>query len=144
MPDASAELIFSSHFFEHLRHEHATQLMRQCRRVLKPGGKARFQMPDYEKAFEAYIRRDPDVLAEAINTHKLLQHMPAYSRHWGDVMSRAVYEFYEHKYIWDPENLAVALKVAGFSEAYVDEPIEGLDNLTDLRKDASFYMWAIA
>jgi predicted SAM-dependent methyltransferase len=144
LPDASAELIFSSHFFEHLRHEHATQLMRECRRVLKPGGRARFQMPDYESAFAGYIRRDPEGLRSAIETHGLLNHMPAYARAWGDLISRAVYEFYEHKYIWDTENLPIALQAAGFASAAVTGPVEGLDNLSDARKDVSFYVEATA
>jgi predicted SAM-dependent methyltransferase len=144
LPDASADLIFSSHFFEHLRHEHAVGLMRECRRVLKPGGVARFQMPDYDQAFKAYIERDPRVLAEGIGKHGLLNHMPAYSRQWGDLISRAVYEFYEHKYIWDAENLGTALRVAGFSQAAAVTPEPGLDTLTDLRADASFYMEAVA
>ncbi len=143
LPDASADLIFSSHFFEHLRHEHATRLMRDCRRVLRSGGKARFQMPDYEKAMRAYVDRDPAIFADG-QAQGLLNHMPAYSRHWGDLISRAVYEFYEHKYIWDPENLGAALIAAGFSAVREDNAVEGLDNLSDMRKDASFYVEAIA
>jgi hypothetical protein len=82
------------------------------------------------------------MLDEAIEKHELLKHMPPYARHWGDLMSRAVYEFYEHKYIWDAENLGVALTAAGFSKVYQDDPVDGLDNLADLRKDSSFYMQA--
>lgn len=144
LPDASAELIFSSHFFEHLRHEHATALMRECRRVLKPGGVARFQMPDYDKAFKAYVERDPDVLAEYVGRHGLLNHMPAYARLWGDLISRSVYEFYEHKYVWDVENLCVALREAGFTMAAADQAQPGLDNLSDLRAETSFYVQAVA
>lgn len=144
LPDASADLIFSSHFFEHLRWEEATGLMRECRRVLKPGGVARFQMPDYDKAFKAYVDRDPAVLAEYVGRHGLLNHMPPYARQWGDLISRSVYEFYEHKYVWDRENLSIALHAAGFSQAFEDEPREGLDTLNDLRKETSFYLQAVA
>jgi predicted SAM-dependent methyltransferase len=144
LPDASAELIFSSHFFEHLRHEEATGLMRECRRVLKPGGVIRFQMPDYGKGFKAYVERDPTVLAEYVGRHGLLNHMPPYARQWGDLISRAVYEFYEHKYVWDVENLGIALREAGFSQAFEVEPQPGLDNLRDLRAESSFYMQAVA
>lgn len=144
LPDASAELIFSSHFFEHLRHEHAVGLMRECRRVLKPGGVARFQMPDYDKAFKAYVERDPVVLENCINKHGMLNHMPAYARQWGDLITRSIFEFYEHKYIWNAENLGIALRMVGFSQAEAVEPEPGLDTLTDLRADASFYMVATA
>ena len=142
LPDASADLIFSSHFFEHLRHEHAVQLMREGRRVLKPGARMRFQMPDYVRAFNTYLKRDPEQLSRIVNEEQFLDYMPSYSRQWGDVISRAIFEFYEHKYIWDPENLATALKAAGFSDAYEDKLIEDLDKAA--RDDASFYMWAIA
>jgi predicted SAM-dependent methyltransferase len=144
LPDASAELIFSSHFFEHLRWEEATGLMRECRRVLKPGGVIRFQMPDYGKGFKGYIERDPEMLAQYVDRHGLLNHMPPYARQWGDLISRAVYEFYEHKYVWDTENLGIALREAGFSQAFEVEPQPGLDNLRDLRAESSFYMQAVA
>ena len=142
LSDSSADLIFSSHFFEHLRHAHATRLMRECRRVLKPGGAARFQMPDYRRAFDSYLRQDEGMLQAAIEEKYMFKGLPAYSRQWGDLISRAIFEWYEHKYIWDQENLAIALREAGFSEVYEDKLIEDLDNVS--RDDASFYMQAIA
>ena len=142
LPDASVDLVFSSHFFEHILHHHAISLLKDIRRTLKPGGAARFQMPDYEIAFRAYTNRDQKIYDDFVLRDALLNHMPAYARGWGDLMSRAIFEFYEHKYIWDRENLPIALKVAGFSAVTIDTMNPEIDNVS--RDDASFYVHAIA
>jgi predicted SAM-dependent methyltransferase len=144
IPDKSVEIFFSSHFFEHLRHEEGTNLMRECRRALVEGGTARFQMPDFKGTFRAYIADDQAFLDTALVTHKTLDHMPDYARNWADLVSRSVYESYTHKYVWDPENLSKALLAAGFSEVREVEHSNELDNPEEIRKAYSFYLEAAA
>lgn len=144
LEDGSVDMVFSSHFFEHLRHEEAINLMRDCRRALKPGGVARFQMPDFAATFKAYCDADRAFLDNCLVTHKLLDHMPEYARNYADLVSRSVYEFYTHKYVWDPENLSKALSAAGFSEVSVDEHRDEFDHPSQLRRDCSYYLSAVA
>jgi len=144
LADGSVEMFFSSHFFEHLRHEEALNLMRQCRRALKAGGIARFQMPDFGMGFRQYAENDRAALDKAVVTHKLLDHMPDYARNYADLMSRSVYEFYTHKYIWDPENLSKALMACGFASVELSEHIDGVDHPSDVRRDYSYYLTARA
>jgi predicted SAM-dependent methyltransferase len=144
LPDRSVEIFFSSHFFEHLRHEESTNLMRECRRALVDGGIARFQMPDFKGTFRAYIADDKAFLDTALITHHTLDHMPDYARNWADLVSRSVYEFYTHKYVWDPENLSKALRAAGFSDVKEVEHDNALDNPEEIRKEYSYYLEATA
>jgi predicted SAM-dependent methyltransferase len=137
-------MFFSSHFFEHLRHEEGTNLMRECRRALVDGGVARFQMPDFKGTFAAYIAGDQAFLDTALVTHKTLDHMPDYARNWADLVSRSVYEFYTHKYVWDPENLSKALLAAGFSDVREVQHDDALDNPEEIRKAYSYYLVATA
>lgn len=144
LEDGSVDMVFSSHFFEHLRHEEAINLMRDCRRVLKDGGVARFQMPDFAMTFKAYCEADPEYLEAFRSTHKLLDHMPEFSRNYADLVSRSVYEYYTHKYIWDVENLSLALKAVGFSDVQVDDHRDEFDHPSSVRRDYSYYLTATA
>ena len=47
--DNSVDAIYSSHTFEHLYHTDALALMRECHRVLRPGGVLRLALPDAER-----------------------------------------------------------------------------------------------
>ena len=56
--DECAELVFSSHCFEHISDEEALFTLSECMRILKPGGLIRVAVPDMDKAFDAYDRGD--------------------------------------------------------------------------------------
>ena len=45
-PDASASVVYSSHTLEHLTREDGRRFLRECRRVLAPGGVVRIVVPD--------------------------------------------------------------------------------------------------
>lgn len=51
-PDASIDGILASHFFEHFDTQDALRMMKECRRVLVPGGVLRVSVPD-----AAYFRQ---------------------------------------------------------------------------------------
>lgn len=53
-PDASAEAIYSSHTLEHLDREEGERLLRECGRVLAPGGVMRIVVPDLAALVDAY------------------------------------------------------------------------------------------
>ena len=53
-PDDRADYIFSSHFLEHVPYRIGEGLIRECKRVLKPGGVMRFGLPDLEKIVGLY------------------------------------------------------------------------------------------
>jgi predicted SAM-dependent methyltransferase len=142
LDDRSVDMIFSSHFFEHLRHEEAINLMRECRRVLRDDGVARFQMPDFKGGFRAYADNDEEYLATARDVHKMVDHMPEYARNFADITSRGVYEYYTHKYIWDQENLSKALLANGFSEVIEVEHDDAFDHPSSIRRDYSYYLIA--
>ncbi len=54
LADGVADCVFSSHFFEHLFRKDADHLLRECHRVLKPGGVLRISVPDLEYAVSLY------------------------------------------------------------------------------------------
>ena len=52
--DCSAELIYSSHSFEYFDRTKAVDVLKEWRRVLKPGGVLRLAVPDFDKLIEVY------------------------------------------------------------------------------------------
>lgn len=52
--DDIADLIYASHVIEHFTYAAGTQLLAECRRVLKPGGLLRVAVPDAERLIRNY------------------------------------------------------------------------------------------
>ncbi|HWN87851.1 MAG TPA: methyltransferase domain-containing protein, partial [Chitinophagaceae bacterium] len=55
-PDNSFSVIYHSQFIEHLPKEKAIDFMKECYRVLKPGGIMRVVTPDLENIARNYLR----------------------------------------------------------------------------------------
>src|SRR5262249_15987965 len=55
-PDASFEVVYHSHVLEHLAPHDGLQLLRECYRVLKPGGTIRVAVPDLEQIARLYLK----------------------------------------------------------------------------------------
>jgi SAM-dependent methyltransferase len=54
-PDDSADVVYHSHVLEHIDREVAPVFLRECLRVLKPGGIIRVVVPDLERSAEEYL-----------------------------------------------------------------------------------------
>jgi SAM-dependent methyltransferase len=53
-PNGSADAIYSSHTLEHLTREQGRRFLRECHRVLRPGGVVRIAVPDVALILQAY------------------------------------------------------------------------------------------
>lgn len=56
--DAVVSGVYSEHFFEHLTQSEGLNFLRECRRVLVPGGLVRVAMPDLDEIIQRYISQD--------------------------------------------------------------------------------------
>lgn len=54
-PDASIRFIYAEHFIEHVERPAALRLLRECRRVLRPGGVVRLSTPDLRYLVGLYV-----------------------------------------------------------------------------------------
>jgi predicted SAM-dependent methyltransferase len=64
LPNASCEVVYHSHVLEHLKRPDAQFFMRECFRVLKPGGIIRVAVPDLEQVCRQYLLTLDQALAK--------------------------------------------------------------------------------
>lgn len=55
LPDNSADLVYSSHFLEHIPYSLVPDFLVECRRLLCPNGVIRVVLPDLENMCQAYL-----------------------------------------------------------------------------------------
>jgi predicted SAM-dependent methyltransferase len=98
--------IYSSHFFEHLFKEQAENLLKDCYRVLKPGGRIRICVPSLEdavggmeQAIALYKKGDVDTIQTYL-TSEIVGFNSVYSN---------------HRFMYDAKTLIQVLETVGFN-----------------------------
>lgn len=116
--DASVRGIFCEHFFEHIDyHEEAPVLLRECHRVLKPGGVLRLIVPDAGAYLRAYSEEGWDSLTR-IRPLKPGRVDFYFGQRYQSKMEAVNVVFRqgaEHKYAYDAETLMNLLRRCGFA-----------------------------
>jgi predicted SAM-dependent methyltransferase len=142
LSDASVELIYSSHFFEHLEYKHGMRLLRDCYRALRPGGLFRISLPDFKGSFEAYLRADEKHF-DLINIHDALPDIEPGTETIVDHINFGVYQHGEHKCIYDEEKIIAVLKNIGYSSVEQTPFRNDIDPDEPVRLRHSFYVEAV-
>ncbi len=106
LPSASVRFIFHEHFFEHLTVPEGLALLKESHRLLMPGGVLRVSMPDLAECVRQYYENDwrqpwmKKYGYEFIQTRAEMINIAF--RHW------------DHKWLYDREELHRRLREAGF------------------------------
>lgn len=133
LPDASFDYVFSEHMIEHIRLSSALAMLRECHRILKPGGRIRIATPRLEFLIEVMTGPAEDQLAYAAYHYDDLEEEPSirtparivndYHRRWG------------HQFVYDEPTLRLLVERAGFQNVKVvplncsDDPnLRGIEN----------------
>jgi len=69
-PDDSFDSVYSAHTIEHLDERSLMSLMREARRVLRPGGRLRIETPDAERVVSAYGEGDESFLSYFVEENR--------------------------------------------------------------------------
>lgn len=124
-PDESIDYIYSEHLIEHIPYESGLWMLRECHRVLRPGGRIRIATPDLETLVTLYEPAG-DEREEYIAwiTDRFIPYAASYSpcfvinnafRNWG------------HQFLYDARTLERLLLKAGFEGISFHAPGESSD-----------------
>lgn len=142
LADDSCNFIYSSHFFEHLDYRDGLRLMRDCYRVLGPGGTFRVSLPNFKALFDAYLRADNNYV-DLINIYDVNPDLEPGTDTLVDHVNYGAYQHGEHKCIYDEEKLTLILRRIGFTSVAESHYHEELDPADPVRRRYSFYLEAI-
>ena len=138
----SCAIIYSAHFFEHLDYSHALGLLRECYRVLEPGGMWRAALPNFRRMLSSYLNRDLAYF-DLVDIFKVMADLEPETMTLVDHVNDGVYQNGEHKWIMDPEKMLKLMGHIGFSSVR-EQPFDPLfDEDLELRRRYSFYIEAI-
>ena len=124
IPNAVASIILCEHFLEHLRYPgQAVGFLKECQRILQPGGELYISVPDTQWMLECYVKGDPKY-AEVCEANKWhpdwvktqMEHINYHFRQQDD--DRRDSDFECHRYAYDETTLVKALLEAGFTKAH--------------------------
>jgi predicted SAM-dependent methyltransferase len=104
--DGSFDGIFSEHVLEHFTWEDGEHVLRECRRILAPGGFLRVIVPDASRIMRAYVD-DPQ---------SLISHRASSTCLPIEAVNLYAYQRYEHQCLYDWYLMERTLAAAGFSE----------------------------
>ncbi|RMG42643.1 MAG: glycosyltransferase, partial [Methanobacteriota archaeon] len=105
-PDNSVDGIFSEHFIEHISQADGINFFRECRRVLKPGGRVRVATPDLDHIVQRYLSNDWKSESEMFNrgmeyVQNTCEQLNLSLRSWG------------HQWVYNEEELVRVATTAG-------------------------------
>ncbi len=113
-PDASLDFIFSEHMIEHVPYPAGQVMLRECHRVLKPGGCLRLSTPNLvniASLMAAPLAEEKRNYIEKVSARYIpLNH----ARLPGFVVNNFFWDFW-HWFVYDPDTLSQALAQAGFT-----------------------------
>lgn len=114
LPDAAFDSVFAEHMLEHVTYAQGQHVLRECFRVLRPGGRIRIATPSLDRLRDLYGERS-DLQQRYIrwSVDTFQPHADAYLP--GFVVNNMFWNF-EHRFVYDGETLRHALTGAGFTD----------------------------
>ena len=117
LPNGCAKGIFTEHFLEHVDYEYeAPVLLREFKRILKPGGVVRIVVPDAERYLQAYCTEGWGALEQlrGLSNNHVDPYFQKEMRSKMEVINLVFRQFKEHKFAYDYITLERVLSDAGF------------------------------
>lgn len=112
--DQSISCVFSEHFIEHIDRGEAVNLLRECFRVLVPGGIVRITTPDLQNLISDYMEQKIDRYQPIWIPKTPCQMVNEGMRLWG------------HTFVYDLPELCSVFREAGFNALCKQTPEKSL------------------
>jgi len=134
--DDSVDGIFTEHVLEHLTYDQVERLIKECYRILKPGGIIRIIVPDVSIFIEKYCLNDNDWFSQW-EKYTFIESDDATRRNRRMISKMTAISFvtqeYGHMSCWDFETLGIFLRGANFKN--VEKTAFGKGSNQKLLKD---------
>lgn len=113
--DEQFDYIFSEHFIEHIDYPQGLQMLSECRRVLKRGGRARITTPNMVFLIDLYRRDKSEQQRRYIEwaTKSFINYAPVTRDVF--VINNYFMCDWGHRFIYDLESLTGLMQAAGFA-----------------------------
>lgn len=122
LPNSSFSYIFSEHLIEHVPYESGQAMLKECYRVLAPGGKIRTVTPNLNQFTALFTDAGKSAEAqEFIREKERFHDWPATPVPATFILNREVRDW-GHQFIYDPLTLKSSLEAAGFKNVRVFRP----------------------
>jgi predicted SAM-dependent methyltransferase len=114
-PDGCIGYVFSEHFIEHLDYREGERFLRECFRVLAPGGVVRTATPDLRFLVELYSSLKTPLKRAYIQwiTRHFIPYAPAAS---DTFVINNFFRAWGHRFIYDEKTLTAILRPIGFTD----------------------------
>jgi hypothetical protein len=141
LADNTCSEIYSSHFLEHLSARQGASLLDDCYRVLRPKSRLRTCLPDFSRLAHAYVAGETDYFAPlyTIFASRMGDGVPG-SDTIMDAVNNGLYQFGEHRCMYDLEKLVKLLTAIGFSQVKPSLFDPTIDGDWDSREHFSLYI----
>jgi predicted SAM-dependent methyltransferase len=113
LPDASFDFVFSEHMLEHLSYAEGLQCLRECLRVLRPGGRIRIATPSLERLVRLYGSELTDVQRRYLHW-AVDSFVPETDAPLPGFVVNNFMHAWGHRFVYDRDTLHYALEAAGF------------------------------
>lgn len=137
LPEASFNYIFSEHQLEHIPYSEALGMLRECRRILRPGGKVRLAVPSLDRLVEL-VRQTRTDLQDRYIRYCTDFWWPSVQNPGPCFAFNSAFMNWGHKFIYDEATLRNALESTGFTRTQFFSPgVSDDPNLTGIEARVS-------
>jgi predicted SAM-dependent methyltransferase len=113
LPEASFDFVFSEHMLEHLTYAEGRRCLRECFRVLRPGGRIRVATPSLEQLAHLYDADTGDVQRRYVRW-ALDSFVPEADAELPGFVLNNFMHAWGHRFVYDRQTLRHALEAEGF------------------------------
>ena len=113
MADGTFDYVFSEHMIEHISWQEGLLMLRECLRVLKPGGVLRIATPDLAVLVGLY-QEDRDALADRYIEWITDHFLPDIEVYKAPFVINNAFRNWGHQFLYDGEVLEMAMSEVGF------------------------------